>query len=235
MVAHEQRRLVTINNLDPSYTSSDVQDVISSAFNLKVDAKIIPRRSFSNTLHGQALVIFNSMDEANFVISELNKKCLVDGEGRPIVAVKTKLVDLPKRNHFPGHIALELHEIKKRTSKAKTVSTSHCAQQNTCESKMAMEWILFHQRADFWCKTLHEEQEKEIDACLNKLKSRQPSEYTKVCGKNSKPVVEVQIKKESALCWKDRNHGQSIQPNKNSKPAVKLRIKKRKCTLFKGQ
>ncbi|KAH9615461.1 hypothetical protein KSS87_021376 [Heliosperma pusillum] len=171
--AHERKRLVTMINLDPSYTSCDVKDMILSAFKLKVDAKIIPCRSFSNPSHGQALVIFNSTDEANFVVSELYKKCLVDGDGRPIVAFKTNLIKPPTTNYFPGHIALELYEKKKRTSKAKPVSTSHCAQENTSESQLAAEWILLHNKTELWYKALHEAQAKDRALCLKKHKSRE--------------------------------------------------------------
>ncbi|XP_074285224.1 protein ANTI-SILENCING 1-like isoform X2 [Silene latifolia] len=170
-VAHERRRLVTMINLDPSYTSSDVQDIIFSAFKLKVEAKIIPCRSFSGPSYGQALVIFNSMDDANFVVSELHKKCLVDGDGRPIDAFKTNLIKPPTTNYFPGHLALELYGKKKRTSKANTVSTSHCAQENTSESQFAAEWISLHDRCDLWCKSLHELQAKDRALCLKKHQS----------------------------------------------------------------
>ncbi|KAL9232045.1 hypothetical protein vseg_007193 [Gypsophila vaccaria] len=208
LVAHEQRRLVTLINLDPSCTSSDVKEMITFAFNLTVDAKILPRRSFSSPIYGQALVIFNSMDEANFVISELNKKCLVDDEGRPIVAYRTKLIPPPKTSYFPGHIALDLYEKKKRTSKAKAVSTSHCAQQNTSECQLSMEWKLFHDRSHICCKTLHQEQQKEIAAYLDKLRSRQPSDLAKVSDINSNQAVEKLLENESALCSKDSQSGQ---------------------------
>ncbi|KAL2925260.1 Protein ANTI-SILENCING 1, partial [Bienertia sinuspersici] len=163
--AHELGTLVHLINLDPSYASSDVEDIISSAFKLKADAKIVLNVPSFDSSYGQALVIFNSKADADFVRNELNKNCLiVEGsknmtlaflESRPLIARKSSLNEPSIASNFPGHLIIDkLSKIK--SDKRKALSTSHCSQANTIEHEMAMQWRFLQSKNDLCWKTLHE-------------------------------------------------------------------------------
>ncbi|KAL2927188.1 Protein ANTI-SILENCING 1 [Bienertia sinuspersici] len=152
--AHELGTLVHLINLDPSYASSDVEDIISSAFKLKADAKIVLNVPSFDSSYGQALVIFNSKADADFVRNELNKNCLIV-EGRPLIARKSSLNEPGIASNFPGHLIIDkLSKIK--SDKRKALSTSHCSQANTIEHEMAMQWRFLQSKNDLCWKTLHE-------------------------------------------------------------------------------
>ncbi|XP_057450653.1 protein ANTI-SILENCING 1 isoform X2 [Lotus japonicus] len=80
--AEELDTLVLLDNLDPSFTSSEVEDLVWHAFQEKVEARMIEQSPSSNPYYGRALVIFKTKDAAKSAIFELNKRCLVLGEGR---------------------------------------------------------------------------------------------------------------------------------------------------------
>ncbi|XP_010691225.2 protein ANTI-SILENCING 1 [Beta vulgaris subsp. vulgaris] len=175
--AHEHGTLVHMVNLDPSYTSSDVQDIIWSAFKLKVDAKIMPPRHSFKPSYGEALVIFKSEDDADFVIFELDRKCLIVGGGRPLIACNIALYEPDKTCNFPGHLIMD-RMLKLKYDKRKAVFASHCAQANTIEHDMAMQWRVFQKRSDLWWEALLKNQENEISPCLSlMLKSCQSVEH----------------------------------------------------------
>ncbi|KAJ0008163.1 hypothetical protein Pint_30027 [Pistacia integerrima] len=74
--------LVCLENLDPSYTSSEVEDLVWHAFNERVDAKMLQHSTFSSPDNGKALVIFKSKDAADTAILELRRRCLMLAGGR---------------------------------------------------------------------------------------------------------------------------------------------------------
>ncbi|KAJ8445581.1 hypothetical protein Cgig2_012469 [Carnegiea gigantea] len=125
--AEERGTLVYLDNLDPSFTSSDIQNMITKVFKVEADARVIP---------GQALVDFNSKDDADFVVQELREKCLMIGgrlqlkallilaispafapkkrvmilaflDRRPVVATRKHLGELGKSCSFPGCLIIE--------------------------------------------------------------------------------------------------------------------------------
>ncbi|KAL0718182.1 hypothetical protein Bca4012_067504 [Brassica carinata] len=150
--------LVVLRNLDPSYTSHEVENIVYSALNEQCTARMIERTSAtiphigkSITILGsqgircfptcEALVIFETTDAAKRVIRRLHEGCLLLSNGRVLVASSAKvnppapaMPSLP----FPGHINTQ------RRGKRSAAVTSHCSQGNNIEFEMAMEWWLHH-------------------------------------------------------------------------------------------
>ncbi|KAH9666477.1 protein ANTI-SILENCING 1 [Citrus sinensis] len=155
--ANESGMLVLLGNLDPCYTSSEVEDLVWQAFNEKVEAKMLQRSALSNPHYGKALVIFKSKDRADFAKSELMSRCLIVADGRPVIGSRTTLVVPGTRpTRLTGH--LTLHKLRQKQSQdmKKAVSTSHCSQPNTIEHEMAAQWRLIQEQADVWWKALYE-------------------------------------------------------------------------------
>ncbi|GKE25655.1 anti-silencing 1-like protein isoform X1 [Tanacetum coccineum] len=80
--AKETGSIVLLENLYPLFASSEVEDIVLDAFNIKVSAKMIQQTADTRPNNGQALVIFNSKQEADFALSELRTKCLMIGGKR---------------------------------------------------------------------------------------------------------------------------------------------------------
>ncbi|XP_071715091.1 protein ANTI-SILENCING 1-like [Rutidosis leptorrhynchoides] len=175
--AYETGSLVLLDNLYPSFTSLEVEGIVMNAFKLKASAKIIQHTAFSNPKNGKALVIFNSKDEADFAISELNTKCLVIGI-RPIVGSRPSLKE-PGNNpsKYYGHIMLD--KPKQRIHLRNAVSTCHFSQPNTVAFDMAMEWKALQKKWELCLDALHTQQAKEIATLQDQLKSKK-----KVCSAN---------------------------------------------------
>ncbi|KAJ0522542.1 putative BAH domain, nucleotide-binding alpha-beta plait domain superfamily [Helianthus annuus] len=133
--------LVLLENLYHSFTSSQVEEIVLDAFNIKVNAKMIQWSAYSSPHNGQALVIFNSKDEADYAISELKTRCLIIGGSRVVVGSRPSLKE--PGNDYPskyfGHIAIDAMK-RKHTMDMNAVSTSHHSQPNTIAFEMAMEW-----------------------------------------------------------------------------------------------
>ncbi|XP_057726635.1 protein ANTI-SILENCING 1-like [Arachis stenosperma] len=83
--AQEMGTLVLLSNLDPSFASIDVENIVWSALRMKVDARIIEQSVKSNDYYGRALVIFKTKDKAEYAMSEFNRRCLVLGDGRQFI------------------------------------------------------------------------------------------------------------------------------------------------------
>ncbi|KAL5710055.1 hypothetical protein ACHQM5_020665 [Ranunculus cassubicifolius] len=174
--AYEQHSVALFENLDPSCTSKEVQDIIWEAFQLKCTAKVLPRSTLSSPHSGQALAIFKLKRQVQDVIDKSQKECCVL-EKRRILAVSHP--EVPRKSKeaagatkFPGHLSLEKMSKKHGGGAAQrmAVSTSHVAQRNTVEYDMAVEWIQLQQVSDLQWKQLHEQQKKEMDCLWNRLK-----------------------------------------------------------------
>ncbi|KAJ0253199.1 hypothetical protein HA466_0122660 [Hirschfeldia incana] len=129
--------LVVLRNLDPSYTSNEVENIVYSALNEQCTARMIERTSATIPHIGEALVIFETTDAAKRVIRRLHEGCLLLSNGRVLVATSGKvnppaMPSLP----FPGHINIQ------RRGKRSAAVTSHCSQGNNIEFEMGMEWWL---------------------------------------------------------------------------------------------
>ncbi|RID43690.1 hypothetical protein BRARA_I00537 [Brassica rapa] len=148
--------LVVLRNLDPSYTSNEVENIVYSALNEQCTARMIGRTSATIPHIGEALVIFETVDAARRVIRRLHEGCLLLPNGRVLVATSAKvnppaMPSLP----FPGHINVQ------RRGKRSAAVTSHCSQGNNIEFEMGMEWWL-HLRIykQIW-KSIYERQIEE--------------------------------------------------------------------------
>ncbi|KAL5823108.1 hypothetical protein ACOSQ4_021008 [Xanthoceras sorbifolium] len=170
--AHEIGTVLSLENLDPSYTSSEVEDLVWHALNQRVEAKMLQRSTFSSPYNGKALVIFKSKDAADMAIVELKRRCLLLEDGRPVICSRQTLREPSKPASFFGHLNLDkIRRQKQRDQQMKNaVSTSHCSQLNTIEYEMAMEWRFLQEKSDLWWKALHEQQEKQIQHFRSQLK-----------------------------------------------------------------
>lgn len=170
--AHAVGSLVLLENLYPSFTSSEVEDIVFDAFNRKVSAKMIQWNAFSSPHNGQALVIFNTKNEADLVISELKTRCLMIGGVRPIVGSRPELKEPGNRQtRFFGHIINDSMKLRQRIEMKNAVSTCHYAQPNTIAFDMAIEWQALQKKSVLWWDALYEQQAKELANLKAQLKS----------------------------------------------------------------
>ncbi|XP_058751837.1 protein ANTI-SILENCING 1-like [Vicia villosa] len=170
--AQELDTLVLLNNLDPSYTSFEVEDLVWHALKEKVEARMIESTPTSNTYYGRALVIFRTKDAASNAIFELTRKCLVLEDGRVVTARKGTVRDPVKQSTFTGHLTLSRAALHKQSREMRNaVSTSHCSQPNTIEYAMAIEWAHQYDKSEACWKALIEKQMKEIEAVNSKFKT----------------------------------------------------------------
>lgn len=169
--AHGSGKLVLLENLDPSFTSADIQDLVRQALKMKVEVKMIQQTSFSSPYYGKSLVIFETKDEANKAISMLEQSILELADGRPILAKIGNLTKQNKQVEFPGHLHLEKLRLQRQNDeRKKAVSTSHCSQPNTIEHVLAMEWCMLQEKSNLWWEALHKAHAKEIDVRKQQLK-----------------------------------------------------------------
>ncbi|KAK7335968.1 hypothetical protein VNO80_28133 [Phaseolus coccineus] len=169
--AQELNTLVLLNNLDPSYTSYEVEDLVWCALKAKVEARMIEWIPSSSTYYGRAFVIFKTKGEAESAISELNKRCLSLGEGRIVSAMKGTLCEPDNKRKFSGHLVIDRTALQRQHQEMRNaVSTSHCSQPNTVEYQMSVEWVLHYAKFNACWNALYKRQMKEIQDVKNKLK-----------------------------------------------------------------
>ncbi|XP_026408633.1 protein ANTI-SILENCING 1-like isoform X2 [Papaver somniferum] len=169
--AHDQGTLVLLENLDPSYTSAEVEDVIWHGFQENCTAKVVAQTAISSPHSGRAYVIFKTRDAAELAMEKLDAGCLMLPNGRPLVASRGHPPKRGKASTLVGHLFIE--KIKLQTQREdikKAVSTSHCSQPNTVEYEMALEWCLLQTRADKYWKELYKQQGKEMRKLRAELK-----------------------------------------------------------------
>ncbi|XP_074582310.1 protein ANTI-SILENCING 1 [Curcuma longa] len=165
--AEREGTLVLVENLDPSYASSEVEDIIFTTLQLSCNAKMIPQATFQNPNHGQAYVIFKTRDAADSAVSKINRGCILLPNGSPLLCSKG-LLEVPKSS-IRGH--LSVNKLLTRETRM-AVSTSHCSQPNTIEYEMAMEWRLCDELAGRSLKILHKEQADKLKEVKRRLKSK---------------------------------------------------------------
>ncbi|KAI3973781.1 hypothetical protein MKW92_036874 [Papaver armeniacum] len=169
--AHDQGTLVLLENLDPSYTSAEVEDIIWHGFQENCTAKVVAQTAISSPHSGRAYVIFKTRDAAELAIEKLDAGCLMLPNGRPLVASRGNPPKRGKASTLVGHLFIE--KIKLQTQREdikKAVSTSHCSQPNTVEYEMALEWCLLQTRADKYWKELYKQQGEEMRKLRAELK-----------------------------------------------------------------
>ncbi|GMI91867.1 hypothetical protein like AT3G15605 [Hibiscus trionum] len=170
--AQEAGTLISLENVDPSFTSEEVEDLVWHALKEKVEAKMIAQTAFSCPCYGKALLIFKSKEAANSAISQLMKRCLMLEDGRPLIARREPLRTPAKAAGFAGHLTIDKVLQRQTEEMKKAKSTSHASQPNTIEFDMGMEWRILQVKSDMSWKALHERQAKEIQALRNQLKMR---------------------------------------------------------------
>ncbi|GAV69173.1 hypothetical protein CFOL_v3_12674, partial [Cephalotus follicularis] len=154
--------VVSLKNLDPSFTSSEVEDLVWHAFKVSVEAKMIQRSTFSSPHYGEALVVFKSTDAPESVLSKLRKECLMLADGRIVFGERPTLREFNKPASFVGHLVIDKNRSQRQHKEKSAVSTSHFSQSNTIEYDLAMDWRVLQERSDKWWTLLHEEQAKQI-------------------------------------------------------------------------
>ncbi|KAH9305885.1 hypothetical protein KI387_010289, partial [Taxus chinensis] len=156
---YEQRAVIRIQNFDPSYTSSEIDDVIWHMLGERCTTRVMPRTMFSNPKIGDALVIFRTREGAETALKKLNQACLTFSDGRSLIATRASPVTSEKQK-YAGHISVEKHKLLMQRAHQsedmrKAVSTSHCSQPNTIEYEMAMEWRLLQEKSERWWNELY--------------------------------------------------------------------------------
>ncbi|KAJ6957296.1 protein ANTI-SILENCING 1-like [Populus alba x Populus x berolinensis] len=170
--AHEQGTLVLLQNLDPSYTSAEVEGLIWQVFKQSCTAKMIQRTARSSPHSGQAFVIFQKREVAEMAVAKLDEVCLMLSNGRPLVGSIASPCFPGKQSTFFGHLTINKLRIHMQREMKEAVSTSHCSQPNTLEYEMAMEWRLLQERSDLALRKLRQQQEQELRKLRATLKSK---------------------------------------------------------------
>ncbi|KAL3650828.1 hypothetical protein CASFOL_007231 [Castilleja foliolosa] len=160
--AHEKGRLVLLQNLDPEYTSGEVEDIVWHAFKDESTAKMVQQTATSNPYSGQAFVIFKSREAVDRVVKKLEGECLMLPNKRPLVV---RILDFPmflEKRTFVGHLAIDkARRQREMAAQNEAVSTSHYSKNNTVEYEMATAWCHLQSKSDSWRKKLHEKRDKE--------------------------------------------------------------------------
>ncbi|XP_015885217.3 protein ANTI-SILENCING 1 [Ziziphus jujuba] len=170
--AHQQGRLVLLQNLDPAYTSAEVEDIVHQGFNESCKAKMIQRTAFSSPHSGQAFVVFNTRQTAEAVVKKLEEGCLLLSNERPLLGKMGTPCFPEKKPKFFGHIVIDKLRSQMPREMKDAISTSHCSQPNTLEYDMALEWCLLRERLDLALKRFYKEQGLQMRKLMGKLKSK---------------------------------------------------------------
>ncbi|CAO2841692.1 unnamed protein product [Amaranthus hypochondriacus] len=169
--AYDQHKLILLQNLDATYTSSEVEDIVWHAFGESCTAQVVQRTATSNRYSGKALVIFKTRDVAERIISKLDTGCLMLPNERPLIA--SREICFPgKPGSFPGHLVLDKVRHQQQRESREAVSTSHSAQPNTLEYEMAIEWRLLQAKSELCWKMLYKKQAEETKKLKASLKSK---------------------------------------------------------------
>ncbi|KAL0330753.1 UNVERIFIED_CONTAM: protein ANTI-SILENCING 1 [Sesamum angustifolium] len=172
--AHDQGRLVLLQNLDPEYTSGEVQDIISCAFEENCTARMVQHTATSSPHSGQAFVIFKSREAVDRVVKKLDDECLMLPNQRPLVVCTGVFPHFSeKRATFIGHLAIDKARRQVQREMVLSSPNDHChCHNNTIEYEMAMAWWLLQSRSDKWWEKLYEQQGKELKKLMGALKSK---------------------------------------------------------------
>ncbi|KAK9946711.1 hypothetical protein M0R45_012158 [Rubus argutus] len=173
--AHEQGTLVLLQNLDPAYTSAEVEDIVWNGLEESCTAKMIQQTANSSPYSGQTLVILKTREAAKKVVRKLDEGCLLLSNGRPLVgSIATTSYSTEKRPNFFGHLVIDKlrHPMLHEREMKEAVSTSHFSQPNTIEYDMSMEWCAQQEKSDLLWKNLYKQQWKEVKELKAELKAK---------------------------------------------------------------
>ncbi|KAI3977986.1 hypothetical protein MKX01_032363 [Papaver californicum] len=166
--AYTNGTLVRLQNWDPSYSAAEIEEIMLTYLNVRCTAKVLQRTTFSSPHTGQALLIFKTEAKAEMVIKQLRDRCLMLPNGRPLIAQRGGPRVLPEKSAiFFGHLTIER---SKHREQKDAVSTSHCAQPNTIEYELALDWILHQKQSEACRQALFEGHGKELAALKAQLK-----------------------------------------------------------------
>ncbi|KAI4377615.1 hypothetical protein MLD38_015213 [Melastoma candidum] len=160
--ALEQGTLVLLQNLDPSYTSAEVEDIVRRGFDEGCSAKMIQQAASPVPHSGKAFVIFKRRETAEEVVRKLDTGCLLLPNGRPLISTFGNPCFGKKQLTFAGHLSINDPRLRLNHETREAVATSHCSQPNTLEYDLAMEWRLLQQRSKLAWKMLVKRQEREL-------------------------------------------------------------------------
>uniref|UniRef100_A0A7N0TMT9 BAH domain-containing protein n=1 Tax=Kalanchoe fedtschenkoi TaxID=63787 RepID=A0A7N0TMT9_KALFE len=169
--AHQQGALVLLENLDPSYTSDDVRDIIHHGFKESCTAKIVYHTTNCSPLSGQAFVIFKTKEAAEKVVTKLEHECLMLSNGRPLIA-SFRNPCFPGKETLIGYFGIDKLKVQSTREKKEAVPTSHCSQPNSIEYEFAMDWCLLQERSKWRLKNLHKQQAAEVKEITAELKTK---------------------------------------------------------------
>ncbi|KAK4801756.1 hypothetical protein SAY86_022243 [Trapa natans] len=169
--AHKKGMLVLLRNLDPSYTSTEVEDIVWHGLKLYCTAKMIQRTAITSPHRGEALLIFKSKEAAEKAVKKLNEGCLMLPNGRSLVGCIGDPYFLGDQRIFHGHLVFSCarHPLNREKE---AVSTSHCSQSNTIEYEMAMDWCLHQKKWDRAWQSLYKQQGEELRKHRGNFKSK---------------------------------------------------------------
>nr|KAJ0200362.1 hypothetical protein LSAT_V11C600303370 [Lactuca sativa] len=154
--AYDQGSAILLHNVDPDYTSGEVEDLVWHAFTENCEAKILPHSVISSPHCYQALVLLKTKEAAQRVLAKLDEDCLMLSNGRPLVGTPCPPIIPRKTCKFFGHLSIDRIKINQREME-EAVSTSHFSQPNTIEYDMAMEWFLMQSKSKKWWEMIYKE------------------------------------------------------------------------------
>ncbi|XP_075487555.1 protein ANTI-SILENCING 1 isoform X2 [Primulina tabacum] len=170
--SHDEGTLVLFQNLDPEFTSGEVEDIVFHAFEEICAARMVQHTAISNPHYGQAFAIFKTREAAERIVKELDDGCLMLPNNRPLIGGIAVLPNLSeKHTTFVGHFAIDKVRRQVQRDMKEAVSTSHYSQTNTIEYEMAMSWCLLQSKADRWWIKLYE-QNVNLKKLTSDLKSK---------------------------------------------------------------
>ncbi|XP_071697221.1 protein ANTI-SILENCING 1 [Rutidosis leptorrhynchoides] len=170
--AHDQGAAILLYNVDPDYTSADVEGIIWHAFTENCDAKILQSTALSSPHYAQALVLFKTNEAAKKVLNKLDEECLMlKSNGRPLVGTRCPPLSTKGNSNFFGHLDVykAKNQYNNREDEAEAVSTSHPSQPNNIEYDMAMEWCLLQKRSSTFWEKFHKQQKRELEKQMTAL------------------------------------------------------------------
>ncbi|ESW09157.1 hypothetical protein PHAVU_009G105200 [Phaseolus vulgaris] len=171
--AFEQGKLVLLQNLDPSLSSAEVQNIIWTGFKERCTAKVIQKTDYTSSHSGQAFAIFKKMEAAAKVVRELDEGCFLLSNGLPLVGSFGVPCFPEKKPVFYGHhVVDQLRMMQMQREMKDAVSTSHCSQPNNIEYDMAIEWCLLQERGKKSWRMLYQQQGEQLRKLKAKLKSK---------------------------------------------------------------
>eukprot|EP00250_Pteridium_aquilinum_P000928 c11112_g1_i1 orf=520-2169(-) len=167
-------RVLLIQNVDASFTSKDMCDLMMCAVEGCSGAQMLQRSGSLSALSGEALLVFETEGLADSALQQFEENCLIlSGCRRPLIASKVKISDPGNIQRFPGHFPLDNFKPWKQRQEEvmkKCFETCHFPDPNTVEFEMATEWRSLHAWLGSCWEQLCKIQREEMKVLLEKYK-----------------------------------------------------------------